>query len=380
MKDPKKSGRVTDDPSAVHDEIRDLFRGIEDLDRPSGDGEDEDVLELEEVVDDGEEGLADLPDLDEDLADLEGADLEGLDGVEPSVEEPEADESLFDDAEVTVELAPPARGDERPREPLVQTALDEDEALEDDLSLEDELTSEEDLGEPEEDLEFPEKDDIMKPRPAFPEGLEGEASEAAPTADDAVRVAASEPEPDKEPVETEVWDVDMELQELLKTAAGRDVETAGEAEGPEELTDKSAQQAEPAPAEEGRFEMTAPLHEPVRSGLEAFRTHREDAAMERAVSNGDLGVLEAAIVGAMASAAALGPEAEDVRPMTSTERAEEAMMEERPAMFQPIVEVLEKRLTARVQAMVQKAVQEQLPGIVRRVLQEEIERLSKSLG
>lgn len=374
MKDPKKPGRTTDDPSAVHDEIRDLFRGIEDLDRPSGDGEDEDVLELDEVVDDGEEGLKDLPDLDEDLADLEG-----LDGVEPSLEEPEVDESLFDDEEVTVELAPPGRGDGRSREPLPETAEEDDEALEEDVSFEDELAPEGELDEPEEDLPLPKMEDMHKPEPAFPEISERKVSDAAPGLDEAVRETVSEPETEPEPLETEVWDVDKELQELLKTA-GQDMETAVEAEGTEGVTEESAEEAEPAPAEEERFEGEPPPYEPVRLGLEPFRADRETPATERPLLDRDLSGVQAAAIGAVAAAAALGPEAEDVRSMTSTERAEETTMEDRPAIFQPIVEVLEKRLQARVQAMVQKAVQEQLPGIVRRVLQEEIERLSRSLG
>jgi len=360
MKDPKKPDRKTDDRAAEHANIRDLFKGIEDLDQSAAEGEDEEVLELDEVVDDGEEGLKDLPDLENDLTDL--ADLSDLDEAETALEEPELEESLFDE-EVTVELAPAGKGLERLREPLEETAED------------DETVPKEDVGEPLEDMLGPDLKDLLEPEAASAQSQERESLddlgvEAETALDD---LGESEPEP--KPLETEVWETDKDLEALLKTA-----EAAVEAEpgpalepelqgepGPEERAWEEAETVftEPVPKEPE----LSPL-EPVRIDAEALEPMAKAPGYEPAMpDSGDVAIVGAAAVGAATAA----------RPMTLTESAEEAMMEERPAMFQPIVEALEKRLQARVQAMVQKAVAEQLPGIVRRVLQEEIERLSKSL-
>ncbi len=366
MKDRKKPARAPGDPTPGDEEVRDLFADMEDLVRSPGEGDDEEVLELDEVVDDGEDGLRDLPDLEDDLGDL--GDLEG---VEPSLDEPEAEESLFDE-EVTVELAPRGKGRELPRKPLEETALEEDEALEE------EVRPEEDLDESEEELPLPELGEAQELEAARAEILDQEASEAPEPREDAGWEDLGEPQP----VETQVWDGDKELQELLKTAdagiAGKTVEAQKE----ELLDEVEPALAEPVPSMEQR-----PTLESERFAPEPWETVREAPETDRALSETDRPISKeapidsgTAVLGPVAAAAVFGPEPEEVRAMTSTERAEEKTMEERPAMFQPIVEALEKRLQTRVQAMVQKAVQEQLPGIVRRVLQEEIERLSKSLG
>lgn len=367
MKDPKKPDRERDDRAAEHDHIRDLFKGIEDLDQSAADAEEEDVLELDEVVDDGEEGLNDLPELGDDLADL--ADL---DGVEPGLEEPELDESLFDE-EVTVELAPPGKALKRPREPLERTA-------------EEEAALEEELGEAEEEKPLPGLEDVMEPEAASAEGLETETLDDLLSAEEAALEDLGEAEPELEPLETEVWDADKELESLLKTAeAGAEPQWEPEPEAePESETEPETElepewepqagvkkETEPVWEEPVPEEPQRPSLEPAGFDAQALEPIREVPGAERAEpDSGDLAILGSGAVGAGAAA----------RFLTSTESGEEAMMEERPAMFQPIVEVLEKRLQARVQAMVQKAVQEELPGIVRRVLQEEIERLSKSLG
>uniref|UniRef100_A0A832A1D7 DUF2497 domain-containing protein n=1 Tax=Desulfacinum infernum TaxID=35837 RepID=A0A832A1D7_9BACT len=368
MKDPKKPDRKTDERAAGAGDIRDLFKGIEDLDGSVVEGEDEDVLELDEVVDDGEEGLKDLPDLEDDLTDLGD-----LDEAETALEEPELEESLFDE-EVTVELAPAGKGLERPREPLEETAQD------------DETASEEDLGEPEEEMPLSDLEDMLEAEAVSAhspqkESLDDLLAEEAMDVDD-----VGEPELEPEPLETEVWETDKELEALLRAAEaaedavpepGLEPEVALEPEGepepePEPASGKRAwDEAEPVSTEPVPMESQRPPLEPVRFDAEALGPMQKVPGGESAVpDSGDVAIFGAAAVGTAAAALA----------MTSTENAEEAMMEERPAMFQPIVDVLEKRLQARVQAMVQKAVAEQLPGIVRRVLQEEIERLSKSLG
>lgn len=370
MKDRKKPPRAAGDPTPGNDEVRDLFVDMEDLVRSPGEGDDdEEILELDEVVDNGEEGLGDLPDLGDDLGDLKDlGDLGDLEGAEPSLDEPEVEESLFDE-EVTVELAPRVKGHEPRRKPLIETTMEEDEALEQDVPLE------EDLSKLQDDVPLPELGEAQEIEAARAEILDQEASEATEPREDAGSEDLGEPEP----VETEVWDSDKELQDLLKTVdAGKTVE----AHTKEFLDETEPVSSEPVPSMEQRSTL-----EPERIGPEPWEAVGEAPETDRVLSKTDRPVLEEALIGpetaalgAVSAAATFGPELEDVPAMTSTERVEEKTMEERPAMFQPIVEVLEKRLQARVQAMVQKAVQEQLPGIVRRVLQEEIERLSKSLG
>jgi len=358
MKDPKKPDRKTDDRAAEPADIRDLFKGIEDLDQSAVEGEDEEVLELDEVVDDGEEGLKKLPDLEDDLTDLSD-----LDEVETALEEPELEESLFDE-EVTVELAPAGKGSERLRQPPKETAED------------DETVPEGEVGEPLEDMLGPDVEDLLEPEAVSVRTQErervGDFEAEAETALDEL----AEPKP----LETEVWDTDKDLEAMLKTAEAAvkakpepalEPEAEPELEGKPGLQERAWQEPEAVFTEPVPKEPELAPREPVRIDAEALEPMAKAPGYEPAVlDSGDLAIVGAAAVGAAAAA----------RPMTLTESAEEATMEERPAMFQPIVEALEKRLQARVQAMVQKAVAEQVPGIVRRVLQEEIERLSKSLG
>ena len=173
---------------------------------------------------------------------------------------------------------------------------------------------------------------------------------------------------ESEPVGTEVWDSDGELEQLLKSVGVEekvepDLEgLAAEAETPEAET-PAVEEPPMKPADTFGLGAEQGLVEPAEPPSES-RAPDEELAMQ------------AAVAAAMATATQAAWETQDRPLRTSLEHVEEKTMEERPAMFQPMLEILEKRL----QIMVQKAVQEQLPGIVRRVLQEEIERLSKNLG
>lgn len=320
MKNPKKQDDAKVRPGKATDDLGDLFKEIDSLGPSLGD-EDEEVLELDEVVDEGENGLKDLPDLEEGLSDLDD-----LDSV---LDEPEGEESLFEE-EVTVELAPSGKGAERAREPLDEELFDEK------------------LGEPQEPLE-------REPEPLPAEDQEGarelrdEGGLSAVVKEDTLWDETEEVEEPK-PLETEVWDADAERNAVLKG-------TVVTEETLEAFEDVKSNAASATPMEEtvdGEVEGAA--------GIFA----KKDFAREISVPE------KAAVAGAMG----LVFDAMERHPLTLTEPAEEKVMEERPAMFQPIVDILEKRL----QIMVQKAVQEHLPIVVRRVLQEEIERLTKMLG
>lgn len=319
MKNPKKQDDAKARPGKATDDLGDLFQEIDSLGPSLGD-EDEEVLELDEVVDEGENGLKDLPDLEEGLSDL--------DDLDSALDEPEGDESLFDEEEVTVELAPSGKAAERAREPL-------------DKGLFDEI-----LGEPEEPLER-EPETLPTEDQEGARELQDEEGLSAVTKEEALWDETDEGEEPK-PLETEVWDADAELNAVLK-------DTVAKEETLEAFEDVISDAASAAPTEErvgGEVEGA--------TGIFA----EKDFAREISVSE--------RVAGAMG----LVSDAMERYPLTLTEPAEEKVMEERSAMLQPIVDILEKRL----QIMVQKAVQEQLPIVVRRVLQEEIERLNKILG
>lgn len=341
MKDPKKPDHKKNLGAAPHDDIRDLFATAEGLDTSPEDEEDEDVLELDEVVDDGEDGLKDLPDLDDALPDLENLDVD-----EPLLDETDIEESLFDDEEMTVELAPSGKGTAPLRKPL-----------------EEDVPAEEPV-EPDETL-------LAKEENAVTDALEEESwpeeelDNEAPESEEEQEAVEDLAEP--QPVETELWDIDKELEEALKTIeaegeAASDLDGAAQESGSDTGT---ALPVEPDVLSRGPSEDEPPKPQ---------KAQKEPTA-DQGLSREELTVHAAAAAGT-AIAAGMAREMDNRGFTMLTESAEEIAMEERPAMFQPIVEILEKKL----QVMVHKAVQEQLPVIVRRVLQEEIERLSKSLG
>ncbi len=319
MKNPKKPGEESVRRSETSDDMRDLFKEIESLDATLEDEEEEEVLELEEVVEDSENDLKDLPDLDDGVSDF--------DDLEPMLDETQEDESLFDE-EVTVELAPPkGKAVEVRREPL------DEEIFEEDLEETEELK--------------PEFHDILSKEPLdLKEPQEGVFSDALK--EEELEEFEDELEEPK-PLETELWETDEELDALLK---GVDVK--------EDLLDTADQVDPGAPS--------AVIHEEVMKDVVSSKKLAE-MPLE---SETDL-VQEAAVA---AVTTRVAQELTERRLETFIEPVEEKAMEERPALFQPILEILEKR----VQVMVQKAVEEQLPSIVRRVLQEEIERLRRSLG
>lgn len=319
MKNPKKQDDTKVRRGEASDEIGDLFKEFDGLDPSLGD-EDDEVLELDEVVDEAENGLKDLPDLEDGLSDL--------DDLESVLDEPEVEESLFDEDEVTVELAPSKQGADIPREPLDEELFDEE------------------LSEPEEVLEQKPEPLLAKDR-EVEKAFQDEELSAALTEEEGLLEEVEETEKPK-PLETEMWDSDEELDALIKDAVAK-----------EEIL------KEFEPVEKEVFSAT-PKEERVDVDVSAGILADKDFA-------GEIDLPEDVVV---AEAAGLVSNAVERHPLTFTEPAEEKAMEERPAMFQPIVEVLEKRL----QIMVQKAVQEQLPIVVRRVLQEEMERLIKTLG
>ncbi|ROR01505.1 hypothetical protein [Desulfosoma caldarium] len=314
MTNPKKQDDTKVRRGDAPDEIGDLFKEFDGMDPSSGD-EDDEILELDEVVGEEENGLTDLPDLDDGLSDL--------DDLEVGLDEPEVEEPLLDEEEVTVELAPSRQGADIPREPLDEELFDEE------------------LSEPQETLE-------RKPEPLLAEDREGEKALrdedlVADLAEQEELLEEVEEAEAPKPVETELWDSDEELDAMIKDAAVRE---------------ETLQEFEPI---EKEVLAAAPKEE--RVDVDVAAESLADKGFE-----GEVAVPKEAVD--------LASNAVDRPPLTFTEPAEEKAMEERPAMFQPMVEVLEKRL----QIMVQKAVQEQLPIVVRRVLQEEMERLIKTLG
>ncbi|MEJ5348607.1 MAG: hypothetical protein WHS46_07950 [Desulfosoma sp.] len=318
MKNPKKPNEKSDLHFEASDDMQDLFKEIESVDATFED--EEEVLELEEVVEDAENDLKDLPDLDEGVSDF--------DELEPMLDESQEDESLFDEEEVTVELAPPkGKAEGVRREPLDEEIFKEDlEKAEEPKSEFRDLLSEEprDQKEPQEDV--------------LPDALKEEELEE-------FEDELEEPKP----LETATWETDEELDAMLK---GFDVK--------EDLLEKADRVEQEAPS--------ALIHEEVAKEV----ISPKKLAEKPLESETDL-VQDAAVA---AVTTMVAQELTERRLEAFIEPAEEKAMEERPALFQPILEILEKR----VQVMVQKAVEEQLPRIVRRVLQEEIERLRRSLG
>jgi len=392
------------------EEARDLFEGFDDLE----DLEEDEIIELDEVVEEGDADLEPLPDLDDGLPDLDEMDLdEDLDG------------SLFDEEDVTVELAAGkdevSPAEKSPEETLEEIAV-EDADLETlfDSSAEKALNGPEDSAKVDEiGLQEAADDDLAT------EELFETVSEQADL-DEFERLVQEAVGRDEEPAE----EVPVDQGEGKK---GEPPDTAGDIPSDEvalgeELSEVLSEDEEAflqelekdVGADLPGFEMELPKH-PSLESEDASRAIRDESSADVGAGHIEESVVEQETgsqlpseavtdTGAMAAASTIdgepqaapvhGEEPFEEGPLPGSSSGQSQGDEEGTALFLPILEIMEKRLEERLEERLEnklgvrlgkelekllveslhKMIREQLPGMVRQVLREEIERLTKNLG